>query len=727
MSSRDVPRQIGMLAVLSVVAGLLVAGLALPVVAGVGWASHTTEDALNDFPSELDQPPLAQHSVLRAADGTVIATLAGAEDRVVVPLSAVPIVMQQAIVAIEDNRFYEHKGVDVRSILRAAKTDSNSDGYTQGASTITQQYVKEVLLELATNSNATPAEKKEAQKEATEKSIGRKLREARYAIALEQKLTKAQILERYLNIAYFGQGVYGIGTAAEHYFNEPVQKLTLAQSALLAGIVNSPTQFDPSLHPQAALDRRNTVLAAVQKYGYQPAAVVQAAVKTPVVVHPVTKVEDSCSTSVAPVFCSYVVNKLLADPKLGPEAVYEGGLNIYTTLDLHTQQSVDAGIAKNVSYGTRQVTSVVSMQPGTGRILAIGQNQVYGSAPGQSKAIYADQHSYNVGSTFKAVTLATALSQGLPTSTTYNSPPCLKGFGYESNTSSKRCPGGVTNAGDSEGGIYNMVNGTWDSVNTYFVQLEHTVGIDNVRQMAVNLGNLSPFVSTNGADNASLTLGAASSSPIDMATMYATLDAHGEECDPRFIDKITTSAGAPVPFTQSAPCREAIPASVADGVTSLLQGVLTSGPAAGRGIGRPAAGKTGTLDDATGAWFIGYVPQLVTAVGVFDPKAPGGTIAPMTDLRTGATYSENTLFGGTIPAYTWQSVMEQAVSTLPVEYFARPAAASPAAPSTSATTSPSGSPSGTPSGTPSGPAGGGSPGPPVGSVLPTIPVPPPAH
>lgn len=667
---------------LSVVAGLLLAGLALPVVAGVGWASHSTEKAFSDFPSVLDQPPLPQHSLLLASDGTPIATLAGAEDRVVVPLTSVPVVMQQAIVAIEDNRFYEHNGVDLRGILRAAKHDSSAGGYAQGASTITEQYVKQVLLELATNSNATPAEKKEAERAATEKSIGRKLREARYAIALEKRLTKAQILERYLNIAYFGQGVYGVGTAAEHYFNEPVQKLTLPQAALLAGLVNSPSAFDPTLHPKAALDRRNIVLNAVEKYGYQTPTAVQAAMRTPLNVHPVRRATDSCATSVAPVFCSYAVQQLLADPKLGAKAIYEGGLKIYTTLDLHTQQSVDQGIAANVKYGIRQVASVVSIQPGTGRILAIGQNRKYGTAAGQSKVIYAERHAYNVGSTFKAVTLSTALAQGLPTRTSFNSPHCLSPVpGYPQTGS---CPGGVTNAGDSEAGYFDMVRGTWDSVNTYFIQLEEQVGIDNVRQMAKNLGDQSPGIDDPSSIGASLTLGAANGvSPIDLATMYATIAAHGKECDPRVIDKITTLSGTAVPFTQAAACRQAVTPDVADGVTSLLQGVLTHGTAAGRGIGRPAAGKTGTLDASTGAWFIGYVPQLVTAVGLFDPVKLNSPITPMTDLRTGQTYYGTHLYGGDIPALTWQSIMTAAVKPLPVEQFSLPPATPYVAPTPS--------------------------------------------
>lgn len=726
--SRQLPRQVGSLAVLSVVAGLLLAGLGLPVVAAVGWASHSTNDALNNLPSVLDEPPLAQHSVLRAADGTVIATLVGDEDRIIVPLSSIPANTQAAIVAIEDNRFYEHHGVDLRGVVRAAKSDSSNGGYSQGASTITQQYVKQALLEAAINGNGSDAEKKEAQKEATQKSIGRKLREARYAIALEQKLTKGEILERYLNIAYFGEGVYGIGTAAQHYFGVPVQSLTLAQSALLAGLVNSPTAFDPVANPKGARARRDLVLAAVAKYKFATQAAVDAALKTPVVVHPVKKQADSCASSVVPVFCSYVLQTLLADPKVGAQAVYEGGLNIYTSLDLHTQQSVDAGIAANVQYGIRQVTSVVSMEPGTGRILAIGQNRVFGTGPGQSKAIYAAQSNYQVGSTFKAVTLAAAIAAGLPTSTTYNSPGCLKPVAGYPDTG--RCPGGVSNAEDKEGGIFDMASATWNSVNTYFIQLEQQAGLESVRLMGQNLGVLSPGITDASKIGNSLTLGAAAGlSVIDMATVYSTLAARGLECDPRVVDRITTLIGKAVTFTQAPPCRQAISSSVADTVTSLLQGVITRGTAAGRGIGRPAAGKTGTLDDSKGAWFIGYVPQLTTAIGIFDPQHPNDQITPMTDLRNGRTYYGSSLFGGDIPALTWQSIMTTAVAPLPVEdfslgqaYSAPTLSPSPSpSPSPSASTPASKKPTGHPSGKPTATAKAPIPRPTV------LPAPPAAH
>lgn len=672
--AQTVLHQAGLLTVLSVVAGLLMVGLALPVVGGFGIAAKAANTALSALPTSLDEPPLAQQSVLRAADGSVLATLAGAEDRVVVPLADVPAVMQKSIVAIEDNRFYEHRGVDVRGLLRAVRTNAGSGDFSQGASTITQQYVKNVLLEQA-------GRNKQEQHAATEKSISRKLREARYAIALEKKLTKAQILERYLNIAYFGEGVYGVATAAQHYFQVPVSQLSLAQAALLAGLVNNPSGFDPVAHPQAATDRRNLVLDALDRYGFLPHAQTEAAQQQPLGVHPAQRATDACAVSSAPFFCRYAIDELLSDPKLGPDlksrqqALFEGGLDISTTLNPKVQRAVDAGIRANVGFGITPLESVVTVEPGTGKVLAVGQNRNYGDGAGQTKFIYADKHSYDTGSTFKAVTLATALEQGLPLTTSFESPACLPlpGTSYVGH-GTQHCPDGPANAGDSESGTFNLVTGTWQSVNTFYVQLERKVGVLAVRDMARRLGDAAPGLDRLGSSNLSLTLGTAGgTSTLDLATMYATLAAHGRECDPRVIDHITAQDGHQVDVTQRAPCRQQLDPSIADEATSILQGVLDE-PAAtanGKGIGRPAAGKTGTVDNYNGAWFVGYVPQYVTAVGLFNPTKPNTTVLPITSLRTGHYFADH-LYGGDIPADTWQSIMTQATQGDPVLDFARP-------------------------------------------------------
>lgn len=680
-------RRLGTLLLLAVVAGVLTAGLALPLVGGTGVLAKAGGDALDTVGSCPAQPPLAQRSVLLAADGSTIATIAGAEDRVIVPADAIPAVMQKAIVSIEDNRFYEHNGVDLRGLLRAASADTSSGSLNQGASTITEQYVKLAQVERAGNDKA-------ARQAATTKSLDRKLTDARCAITLEKKLSKAEILTDYLNIAYFGEGIYGVGTAAEHYFGVPIQKVSLAQAALLAGLVNNPTAFDPVTNPKDSLVRRNQVLDALTRYDLLPPAQIAAARKTPVVVHPRPRNVDPCQISSAPVFCQYALDRLLADPKLGAtkqerdNAVYEGGLKIYTSYDAKIQQSVDAGIDKHIAKGGRQVETAVVEQPGTGAILAIGQNRDFGLGKGQSKAVYAASNTNEVGSTFKLMTLTAALEQGIDPYTRIYSPTCYvvpasapgaaPGLPSQRNPTNPggQCPVGFTNAGDSESCDCNLFTGTWDSVNTFFVQLEERIGGPSVvGQMAKRLGVVGSPTFRSGSYGYSITLGSGGGfSAIDMATAYATIDAHGLACTPNAVTRITTSTGLPVTFTKSS-CRQAIPAPIADQVTSILQGVLTmrGATAAGLEIGRPAAGKTGTVDLGHQAWFVGYVPQFVTAVGVFDPLKPAEPATPITDLASGTTYSDQDFYGATIPGHTWQSIMTQAVQDRPVQQFADPA------------------------------------------------------
>jgi membrane peptidoglycan carboxypeptidase len=680
-------RRAGTLLILAVVAGLLTAGLALPFVGGIGLVAKAGDNALAKLPSDLVTPPLAQHSVILAANGTTIATLAGPEDRVVVDAWQIPPVMQYAIVAIEDNRFYEHKGVDLRGLLRAASADTSSGDAAQGASTITEQYVKLVELENAGTN-------KQAQAAATEKSINRKLTDARLAIALEKKLTKQQILTDYLNIAYFGEGTYGIGTAAEHYFDVPVENLSLAQAATLAGLVNDPSEFDPVTNPMDSLARRNEVLDAVAKYQLQSPAAIAQARATKLVTHVTTRNIDSCTGSQAPLFCAYVKAQLLADTKLGAtqterdNEVFEGGLKIYTSYSPTVQHAIDVGIAKHVSSSIRQIDTAVSIQPGTGAILAIGQNRPYGTGPGQSVNLYAASPSYNVGSTFKAVTLTAALEQGISPNIRIESPGCFTSKTllpeYYDGMGKAGCLNGVSNAGDAaESCDCDMYTGTWDSINTFYVQLELKVGgYQTVAATAKAMGIVGGLTFQNGTGiGPSLTLGSGGGfSAIDMATAYATLDAHGLACTPSAVTKITTLTGTPVGFTGST-CTQAVPANVADKVTSILQGVLTMPGATGHGlgIGRPAAAKTGTVDDSDEAWFVGYTPDLVTAVGVFDPLKLGSPATPITDQATGRTYVGGDLFGADIPGATWRTIMSEATFGTPVQNFTVPEATDPSA------------------------------------------------
>jgi membrane peptidoglycan carboxypeptidase len=701
---------------LSAVAGLLVAVLALPIIGGIGVTAKASADFFNDLPSQLVVPPLPERSVLLDGKGNKFATLHGPEDRISVALSQIPTNMRQAIVAIEDRRFYEHHGIDYRGILRAAFTNQENGSVTQGGSTLTQQYVKNVLIESAT----TPAELKAAR----ERSLQRKIREVRYALALEHKLTKDQILANYLNITNFGDGAYGVEAAAQHYFGIHSSQLNLVQSALLAGIVNSPTAYDPKLHPKAALDRRQLVLEQMASLHYISQSTLKYAKTFPLgLTKDFVRSSDGCEpAATAAFFCEYVRDQLLNDPKFGAtyearqRRLFEGGLTIQTSLDPAIQRDAQQAADTIIPPGGRVATAVVVLQPGTGAVLAMAINRVYADSSDnlpiygvvngkrvQSKDrvhtkynLAIAQPGFQPGSTFKMFTLSAALEKGLSTSTTFNSPPCvyLANFGSnppQNGQCSSDTPGvqapfgqGYSNAGDSEACLCNMTAATSGSVNTYFVQLEKKVGVGAVRDMAQRLGVRSKTLD-GPADNlgGSLTLGSHEVSPMDMATAYATIAAHGLRCYPKPIEAIKTLDNKPVTYTGPGKCQQVLAPGIADTVTSLLQGVITSGTGANNGqIYRPAAGKTGTTDNHMSAWFVGYIPQLVTAVWVGDPRNP--VVYPLQQCYTpgcptadgvsgipGWPPSES-VFGGDLPTKIWAATMRAASTNLPVKDFPPP-------------------------------------------------------
>ncbi|WP_462185936.1 transglycosylase domain-containing protein, partial [Frankia sp. CcWB2] len=360
--------------------------LALPVVGAAGLTVKGGTDDFLDLPANLAVPPLAQASRVLDARGNVLAVLRGEQDREVVSLGRVPPVMRQAIIDIEDSRFYEHDGLDYKSLVRAYLTNRENGEVTQGGSTLTQQYVKNVLL-----MSATTAEAKEA---ATEQTVQRKLREARYALYLEAHLSKDEILERYLNIAYFGDGAYGVQVAAQHYFNVDVDKLTLPQAALLAGLVKNPTAFNPVMHPQAARERRNVVLDRMFELHHIDAAAFHQAHDGEVVLNRPPHSADPCADSVAPFFCALVRQRLLNDRSFAPteedarRLLFEGGLTIRTTLDPVAQQAAQSAATEVIPIGNRVAASVAMVQPNTGQVLALAINRVYGpAADGQPAAL----------------------------------------------------------------------------------------------------------------------------------------------------------------------------------------------------------------------------------------------------------------------------------------------------------------------------------------------------
>ena len=676
VASTLLPR-VGLGLVVSALTGVLVAGAALPVVGAAGLLAKEQADEFLALPAALEQPTLATRTRVLAADGSVLATLF-LENRLPVTLDEVPELTRQALIAIEDSRFYDHDGVDYKGTVRAALKNTTAGGVTQGGSTLTQQYVKNVLVELA--------DTREGQLAAKEVSFDRKLREARYALALEKRMSKEQILESYLNIAYYGNGVYGIKTAAAHYFGKRVQDLTLAQGAMFAGMVQNPNKLDPS-DPEArpaVVARRAQVLQRMADLGIITPAEQAAASREPIVPK-INRVRPGCENPQvkAPFFCDYVRRYLEDDTEVGrllganreerQRRLLGGGLTIRTSLDpkvqLAAQTAVDTRVPRKDPSRVVAVADVV--EPGTGLVKAMAVNRVFAddpSRPEQTKVNYAigGSSGFQPGSTMKTFVLAQALRDGLPVGLRLSSPATYCPVEFEYRLADGGCPG---NAGDSEAGVFDMVSGTHHSVNTYYLQLEERTGLATPPALAEAMG-LRQFEGGKPQGDIprvpSFVLGTAQVSPLDMAAAYATFAARGIHCPPRPVTAILDARGRELPLPPQ-DCRRVLEQGVADTVTSILRGVI-DGSTPGRtgaaaAIGRPAAGKTGTTNSSRAAWFVGYTPELSTAVwlGMKEPT-------PMRDIRIDGRYYRQ-VYGGSLPAPIWKDVMAASLAGAPVRGF----------------------------------------------------------
>lgn len=658
--------------VLAVVAGLLLAGLAIPVTGGLGWLTRSGITSFEALPSSLDIPALPQRSRILDDKGHVIATFYF-ENRIDVPLADIAPVMRQAIVDIEDSRFYEHGGMDLRGTLRAFVSNSTGQA-VQGGSTLTQQYVKNVLVEAAAaQGNAQAAQ------EARAVDYGRKIRELRYAIALEEKYTKDEILNRYLNIAYFGSGTYGVEAAARHYFSVSAKDLTLPEAALLAGLVQSPVSYDPTRDPKLALERRNTVLARMAELGHLTAAQAAAAEASPLGLK-VSPTESGCANSFYPFFCDYVQETILNDPQFGstPDAraqlLRRGGLTIRTTLDPTVQKAAQDAVDAFVKPTDKVASAIAMVQPGTGKVLAIAQSRPYGQGKDQTTVNYAVNEKYGAsrgfqaGSTFKPFVAAAAIEQGYPLNYPIKAPYQVKiGDVKACNGQVLTDPWSPTNELRSENGTFTMATGIAQSVNTYFAQLEQRVGVCQPWHIATDLG-------VTNADGSplpmvkSFTLGVATVSPLSMAEAYATFAARGLHCDPMAIKSVVDRHNVLI-AKPSPKCEQAIPQKVADGVNYLLQGVMKPG---GTGsflnFGRPAAGKTGTTDNLVSVWYDGYTPDLAAAVWAGNPDTATYSLRNVT--IGGRYYSQ--VCGGCLPGPIWQKAMSAALKNVPASTFTAP-------------------------------------------------------
>ncbi|MFE9970682.1 transglycosylase domain-containing protein [Streptomyces hirsutus] len=651
----------------SVLSGAVLAGIALPAMGALGLAAKGSVESFDELPANLKTPPLSQRTTILDTAGGKIATVYS-RDRTVVDLKDISPHLQKAIVAIEDSRFYEHGAVDLKGVLRAMNRNAQSGGVSQGASTLTQQYVKNVFVEEAGDDPTKVAQ-------ATQQTIGRKIRELKFAIQVEEELGKKKILENYLNITYFGQQAYGVEAASQRYFSKPAKDLNLQESALIAGLVQSPSRYDPVNDEAEALKRRNVVLARMAQVGDISEEQATEASNTPLGLK-VSKPKNGCITAVdgAGFFCDYVRQVFLNDPTFGktPEARAKvwnhGGLTIRTTLESQAQKSLQASVKSHVNKSDEVATAASVIEPGTGKIRAMGQSRPYGFGKNETQInLSVDQGmgggaGYQPGSTFKPIVAAAALEGGMPATKTYASP-----YQMDYPTPVSACEGKtwnesgvpVENENETEVGPYDMKEATAKSVNTYYIEMISDIGICPVTQMAKQMG-VERADGNKMMQAPSIALGTQEMSPLTMANGYATFASRGMYCTPVAIESISQRVGEkskslPVPKST---CSRAMSEKTADTINTLLRGVVEDGTGTEAGLGsRPSAGKTGTTDFRYAAWFVGYTPNLAGAVWVGDPEHK----RQMVDISIGGTWHAK-VFGGQVPGPIWRDMMSGALN-----------------------------------------------------------------
>jgi membrane peptidoglycan carboxypeptidase len=666
---------LAVMAAVAAVMGVVVAGLAIPFAGVLGLGAKSISHTVDDLPANLETEPLAQQTKIVDSGGTTIATLYD-QDRINVPLSQISRKMVKAIVAIEDYRFYQHGALDLKGTLRALVTNQASNGVVQGGSSITQQMVKMTLLDQAKTAKQRKA--------ATADTYARKLTELRYAIAFEQHYSKDWILERYLNIAYYGDGAYGVQAAARHYFGTNAKDLTLAQGAVLAGLVKNPSGYDPITNPARSIQRRNVVLDRMAQLHVISQHLADRVKKQPLGLHPVST-PNGCVNSSAPFFCDYVVNYLEHDKALGKtvaarkKLLYTGGLTIHTTISLRDQRAADASVRLHVHPTDSAIGALAMVEPGTGDVKALAQSRPMGrdAKAGQTflnyvvPQKYGDSAGFQPGSTFKAFVLAAAIKQGIPLTEKIDSP-----LAENIPMSQYRVCGGrqFTSTdtwsvhSSTISGTMDAYTGTQESVNTFFAKLELQTGLCTPYHLAKKMGI--PLNDPATEMVPSFTLGVASVSPLELADAYATFAARGLHCDERPVVSIDDSNGNQLK-TYPEQCQQVIAAPVADAVNNVLEGVMTpSGFGANLILNQPSAGKTGTNDNNMSVWFMGYTPNLATASMIAGANQLGHWIT-LNGQTIGGVFTD-VAHGSTTAGPMWYDAMKVIQQWLPDESFTPP-------------------------------------------------------
>jgi penicillin-binding protein 1A len=594
---------------------------------------------------------LPQTSFIYSADGAFITALHAGENRVVVRSRKIPDVVRDAVIAIEDQRFYDHSGVDVRALLRAAYIDATTGEVVEGGSTITQQLVKKLYV-------------------GDEQTVGRKIREAYLAWQLEQRLSKDRILTRYLNTVYFGNGAYGILAASETYFGVEPLELTLSQAATLAGLIAAPVDYDPVRHPGRSERRRNHVLTLMLGLDMIDQAEFESASGSPITLDLTPEDETHYA---APWFVDYVKEWFLSNPHFGEtpqdryDLLFEGGLKIVTTVDLRLQHAAERAIGSVLTEPGDPYGALTAIDPRTGYVRAMVGGRDYWNEDDDFARINLATGGVTgrqAGSAFKPFALVAALEHGIPRTQPLNG----------SSAHILLQDGTYWDPHNAEGSAYGTISlesATVNSVNVAYANLLSVIGDGDpyagaaaLVEAAMRMGiRCCPRTTEPNGPLAAVpaaVLGVNEVSTLEMASAFGTLADVGQHAQPTPVISVTTSDGE-VLYQARPRVSEAVEPAIAAEAVDILKGVVSSGTGVGANIGRPQFGKTGTAQNASDAWFIGAIPQMVTAVWVGFPQAQ----IPMCcgNVRI------STVYGGTWPASIWRAFMLAATRGLPVKEF----------------------------------------------------------
>ncbi|MCU6478946.1 membrane peptidoglycan carboxypeptidase [Arthrobacter silviterrae] len=681
----------------SSICGVLIAGLMVPAVALTGNTATSSINFFDQLPDDMTVGVPAQSSVVLASDGSVLAKFYD-QNRTEVKLAAISPFMKNAIIAVEDSRYYEHGGIDTKGLLRAVSAMAQG-GDRQGASTITQQYVNNVIIQ----TYAANGEKDKIKLGAA-KTTGDKVREIKLAIAMEKKYSKDDILQGYLNWVYFANNNYGIESAASYYFGVHAKDLTLPQAATLAGVVNSPTYYDPVANPDHAVSRRNMVLDRMLDQKKIDKKQHDAAVKAKIDLK-ITPNQAGCATAVrGEYFCQYVTNLILNDPVYGKtkadreKLLAQGGLTIKTTLDPKLQDAAQAQFANFTPMNNnpdKVGQALVTVQPLTGKILAMAQNTKINAPKGQWSSDYnfavdrvdtkgqslGGAGGFDVGSTIKPFTFAEWLNDGHKINEMVDASvrkypvgyPWVNTCGTSKGIYDSNYPGS-TDLQNAEEGWYRRLTareGLYNSLNTATMYTASKLDLCNIQKMmtaaGIHLGE-NPNKPYDLSNTSSL-LGSGEVAPLTMASAFATFASGGVHCDPIALVSITNAKGDKFPVP-SANCKQTIKPEVAAGVVSVLQEVLVRGSGYQIPLNFPAGAKTGTTNDSQQTWTTGFTKGLVTSSWLGSPenknrgnndKLIAGTRIPYVD---GATYAGK----------AWQGYMNAVAGSFDTGAFPAPPA-----------------------------------------------------